>query len=107
MKTYKLELRHAPSKNKLNAVKNNRLAPFTGRFDSDDDARAWGQSAILDFARKNDGKGWRYFEAALLELLPLTANSDKDSRRLGRWVLSHEGLHWRASTVDADQALAG
>ena len=100
MKTYKLELRYAPSKNKLNAVRNNRLAPFTCRFDGDEDARAWGQEAILEFARKSDGKGWRYFEAALLELLPLRADSEKDSRRLGRWVLSHEGLHWRPSTVE-------
>lgn len=97
MKTYSLELRHAPSKRRLNALAGNRLEPLRSRLSGDADAIAWAQGELLDFARRRGGDNFQYVEAALLELLPLGAVDDagKDYRRLGRWVCNAEGLAWR------------
>lgn len=99
MKTYSLELRHAPSKRRLNALADNRLAPLRTRLESDVAAIAWGQGELLDFARHRAGRNFQYVEAAILELLPFGELIDgKDYRRLGRWVCNAEGLTWRMST---------
>lgn len=96
MKTYNLDLRHAPSKRRLNALADNRLAPLKQRLGSDVAAIAWAQGELLDFARRARGINFQYVEAALTELLPFGAFfEDKDYRRLGRWVCNPEGLVWR------------
>ena len=96
MKTYNLDLRHAPSKRKLNAVPDNRLEPLKKRLPGDADAIAWAQAELLDFARRRGGKNFQYVEAALTELLPFgQLLAGKDYRRLGRWVCNADGLNWR------------
>lgn len=103
MKTYNLDLRHAPSKRRLNALPNNRLDPLKRRLASDVEAIAWAQTELLDFARRARGAKYQYVEAALVELLPFGQIHDgKDYRRLGRWVCNADGLAWR----DVDQAVA-
>jgi len=102
MKTYNLDLRHAPSKRRLNALANNRLEPLKTRLDTDAEAIAWAQGELLDVARRQRGVNYQYVEAALIELLPFGVLLDgKDFRRLGRWVCNADGLIWR----DADAAL--
>ena len=99
MKTYSLELRHAPSKRRINALANNRLEPLKTRLEGDMAAIAWGQGELLDFARRRAGGDFQYVEAAILELLPFGETLDgKDYRRLGRWVCNPEGLAWREAT---------
>jgi len=96
MKTYNLDMRHAPSKRRLNALANNRLDPLKKRVESDAEAIAWAQGELLDIARRQRGPNYQYVEAALLELLPFgTLIDGKDYRRLGRWVCNAEGLTWR------------
>ena len=96
MKTYNLDLRHAPSKRKLNALPDNRLEPLKKRLPGDADAIAWAQGELLDFARRRGGKNFQYVEAAVTELLPFGQLVDeKDYRRLGRWVCNADGLVWR------------
>ncbi|HEY5290345.1 MAG TPA: hypothetical protein VIJ59_09945 [Caulobacteraceae bacterium] len=96
MKTYSLELRHAPSKRRLNALADNRLEPLKTRFEGDAAAIAWAQAELLDFARRRGGDNFQYVEAAILELLPFGQLIDgKDYRRLGRWVCNADGLAWR------------
>lgn len=102
MKTYNLDLRHAPSKRRLNALANNRLEPLKIRVEGDAAAIAWAQSELLDIARRQTGPNYKYVEAALVELLPFGVLIDgKDYRRLGRWVCNADGLIWR----DAEAAL--
>jgi len=102
MKTYNLDLRHAPSKRRLNALANNRLEPLKARIDSDAGAIAWAQGELLDVARRQRGPNYQYVEASLIELLPFGQYIDgKDFRRLGRWVCNADGLVWR----DADPVL--
>ncbi len=95
MQTYKLELRHAPSKNKLNAIKGNRLPPLTARLASDDDAIVWARDELLGLARRKRGHHYQYVEASIWELYPIGPTAENDNRRLGRWVISTEGLNWR------------
>ncbi len=96
MKTYNLDLRHAPSKRRLNALPNNRLDPLKARLADDDAAIRWAQGELLDFARRARGANFQYVEAALTELLPFGVLVDgKDYRRLGRWVCNADGLNWR------------
>jgi hypothetical protein len=98
MKTYNLDLRHAPSKRRLNALPGNRLAPLKARLPDDGAAIRWAQGELLDFARRARGENFQYVEAALTELLPFGALIDgKDYRRLGRWVCNADGLKWRES----------
>jgi len=98
MKTYSLELRHAPSKRKLNALADNRLEPLKNRFEGDPAAIAWAQGELLDFARRRGGKNFQYVEAAIMELLPFgTLIDGKDYRRLRRWVCNADGIIWRDS----------
>jgi len=101
MKTYNLELRHARSKRKLNALPDNRLEPLKQRLPNDVAAIAWAQTELLDFARRARGANYQYVEAALLELLPFGVTIDgKDYRRLGRWVCNADGLNWRESPYE-------
>lgn len=96
LKTYNLEMRHAASKRRLNALANNRLEPLKQRLPGDTAAIAWAQSELLEFARRRGGGSFRYVEAALTELLPFGEVVDgKDYRRLGRWVCNADGLVWR------------
>jgi hypothetical protein len=96
MKTYSVELRHAPSKRRLNALADNRLEPLKTRLEGDAAAIAWGQGELLDFARRRAGRNFQYVEAAILELLPFGVLVEgKDYRRLGRWVCNADGLVWR------------
>jgi len=96
MKTYNLDLRHAASKRKLNALADNRLAPLKQRLAGDAAAIAWAQGELLEFARRRRGENYQYVEAALTELLPFGEDLDgKDYRRLGRWVSNPDGLVWR------------
>ena len=96
MKTYSLELRHAPSKRRLNALANNRLEPLKTRLEGDMAAIAWAQGELLAFARHRGGDNYQYVEAAILELLPFgETHGGKDYRRLGRWVSNPDGLAWR------------
>ena len=95
MKTYSLELRHAPSKSRLNALDDNRLPALRLRLETDEDAVAWAQSEAEQFAKRNRGVNFRYIEAAVMELLPIGAPADADYRRIGRWVMNHDGLNWR------------
>ena len=102
MKTYNLDLRHAASKRRLNALPDNRLAPLKQRLAGDAAAIAWAQAELLDFARRSRGENFQYVEAALTELLPFGDYADgKDYRRLGRWVCNADGLVWRDATVGA------
>ncbi len=96
MKTYNLDLRHAPSKRRLNALPGNRLDPLKARLPDDQAAIRWAQGELLDFARKARGENYQYVEAAVTELLPFGQQFEgKDYRRLGRWVCNAEGLAWR------------
>lgn len=96
MKTYKIELRHAPSKNKLNAIRDNRLPPLTARLAADDEAIRWARDELIRIFGRKHGHHYQYLEAGIWELLPLGPNTDGgDSRRLGRWVATGEGLAWR------------
>ena len=95
MKTYSLELRHAPSKSRLNALEDNRLPPMRQRLADDEDAIEWARVEAEQFARRNRGANFQYIEAAIMELLPIGAPVDADYRRLGRWVANHEGMNWR------------
>lgn len=105
MKTYSVELRHAVSKRKINALPNNRLSPLKKRLPTDADAIAWAQGELLDFARRRSGPFYQYVEAAVIELLTFGLLIDgKDYRRVGRWVCNADGLTWRdspASTPDS------
>jgi hypothetical protein len=102
MKTYSLELRHAPSKNRLNALENNRLPPLRLRLAGDAEAIEWAKAEAYQFADRNRGYYFQYIEAALLELLPIgAAESGEDYRRVGRWVINHEGFNWRATPQKA------
>jgi hypothetical protein len=107
MKTYNLELRHAPSKRRLNALPGNRLEPLKHRLAGDAAAVAWAQGELLDFARRQRGVNFQYVEAAVSELLPFGQLIDgKDYRRLGRWVCNQDGLTWReAAALEEAQAL--
>jgi hypothetical protein len=105
MKTYNLDLRHAASKRQLNALADNRLEPLKARLASDQDAVAWAQRELMDFARRRAGKNYQYVEAAVTELLPFGQIVDgKDFRRLGRWVCNADGLIWREATSAAIEA---
>lgn len=102
MKTYSLELRHAPSKRRLNALPNNRLQPLKARLAGDAQAIAWARSELLDFASRSGGRNFQYVEGALMEMLPFGQISDeRDYRRLGRWVCNNDGPVWRESVVAA------
>jgi hypothetical protein len=103
MKTYNLDLRHAASKRKLNALPDNRLEPLKKRVAGDADAIAWAQGELLDFARRRGGRNFQYVEAALTELLPFGELIDgKDFRRLGRWVCNADGIVWRDAGAGQD-----
>ncbi|MEO8811580.1 MAG: hypothetical protein ABI376_01540 [Caulobacteraceae bacterium] len=106
MKTYNLDLRHAPSKRRINALPGNRLQPLKARLEGDPAAIAWAQGELLDFARRRGGANFQYVEAAVTELLPFGQTlAGKDYRRLGRWVCNAEGLAWRdAMAVEAADA---
>ena len=96
MKTYKIELRHAPSKNKLNAIRDNRLPPMTIRLVADDAAIGWAREELVELARRKGGHHYQYIEAGIWELLPIGPSTrEDDSRRLGRWVANLDGLVWR------------
>ena len=95
MKTYQLDLRHAPSKNRLNALDDNRLPPLRLRLADDEVATNWAKDEALQFAKRNRGPNFQYIEAALTELLPIGAAGDDDYRRVGRWVHNRDGLNWR------------
>ncbi len=100
LKTYNLDLRHAPSKRRLNALANNRLEPLKKRLPDDAAAIRWAQAELLDFARHARGPNYQYVEAALVELLPFGKFIEgRDYRRLGRWVCNADGLNWRESPV--------
>ncbi len=105
MKTYNLEMRHAPSKRRLNALADNRLDPLKRRLEGDAAAIAWAQGELLDVARRQRGPNYQYVEAALIELLPFGQLIDgKDFRRLGRWVCNADGLVWRDSDAVREPA---
>ena len=55
MRTYKVELRHAPSKNKLNAIRGNRLPPLTARLVSDETAIVWARDELMGLCRRKHG----------------------------------------------------
>jgi hypothetical protein len=76
MKTYNLDLRHAPSKRRLNALPGNRLDPLKARLADDAAAIRWAQAELLPFGQTIEGK---------------------DYRRLGRWVCNADGIAWRDS----------
>ena len=96
MKTYKIELRHAPSKNKLNAMRDNRLPPVTVRLEADETAIGWAREEVVRLAARKRGHHSQYIEAGIWELLPIGPSTrDDDSRRLGRWVANADGLTWR------------
>jgi len=102
MKTYNLDLRHAPSKRRLNAFPDNRLDPLKERLPGDAAAVAWAQKELLDFARRRRGAAFNYVEAAVTELLPFGELRDgKDYRRLGRWVCNADGINWRHAASEA------
>src|SRR4051812_27289850 len=97
MKTYKVELRHAPSKNRLNAFDNNRMDPLTARLPDDEEAIEWARTELIRIFGRKGGPEFGYVEAAVWELLPMRAGSSEDeNRRLGRWVGNGDGLIWRA-----------
>jgi hypothetical protein len=96
MKTYKIELRHAPSKNRLNAIRDNRLPPMTIRLVTDTDAIGWARQEVMQLRARKRGHHYQYIEAGVWELLPYGPSTlGDDSRRLGRWVANAEGLVWR------------
>ncbi len=95
MRTYKLELRHAPSKNKLNAMRGNRLAPITARLACDEIAIVWARGELLGLCRRKHGHHYQYVEACIFELYPLGSPRQDENRRLGRWVSNTDGLNWR------------
>jgi hypothetical protein len=96
MKTYKVELRHAPSKNRLNAFDNNRLDPLTARLEGDEEAIRWAREELVRMFGRKAGPDYGYVEAAVWELLPIRAGASEDeNRRLGRWVGNADGLIWR------------
>lgn len=95
MRTYKLELRHAPSKNKLNAIRGNRLPPLTARLASDDTAILWARDELVGLVRRKHGHHYQYVEASVFELYPIGSPLQDDNRRLGRWVINPDGLNWR------------
>jgi hypothetical protein len=102
MKTYNLDLRHAPSKRRLNALPGNRLEPLKERCADDNAAIGWARAELLDFARHARGVNYQYVEAALVELLPFGRFIEgKDFRRLGRWVCNADGINWRESPLGA------
>jgi hypothetical protein len=102
MKTYSLDLRHAASKRKLNALPDNRLSPLRRRLADDTAAVAWARAELIDFGRGRAGANFQYVEAALTELLPFgQIEDDKDYRRLGRWVFNADGLTWREAGAEA------
>src|ERR1700731_4544536 len=93
MKTYNLDLRHAPSKRRLNALPDNRLEPLKRRLAADDEAIRWRKAELRVFARHARGAKYQYVEAALVEFLPFGMVIDgKDYCRLGRWVANADGL---------------
>ena len=96
MHTYKLELRYAPSKNKLNAIRGNRLPPLTVRLAADDNAIDWAREELVGLCRRKHGHHYQYVEASVFELYPIGPGGDADNRRLGRWVANIEGVNWRA-----------
>ncbi len=95
MRTYKIELRHAPSKNKLNSVPGNRLTPVTCRLASDDTAIGWAREELIGLYRRYRGSDHQYLEASVFELYPIGSANEDENRRLGRWVINPEGLSWR------------
>ena len=98
MKTYNLDLRHAPSKRRLNALANNRMAPLKERLADDQAAITWAQRELLQMAKSWRGENFHYVEAAVMELLPFGQDLDgKDYRRLGRWVCNADGMNWNDS----------
>ncbi|HEX4097609.1 MAG TPA: hypothetical protein VHX64_12830 [Caulobacteraceae bacterium] len=99
MRTYKLELRHAPSKNTLNATRANRLPPITARLSSDDSAITWARDELIGMARRERGDRYQYVEASIFELYPIGSPRQDDNRRLGRWVINFDGLHWRPTAA--------
>jgi len=102
MKTYSLDLRHAASKRKLNALPDNRLPPLRRRVADDAAAVAWARGELIEFGRVNAGEHYQYVEAALSELLPFGEIVEaKDYRRLGRWVFNADGLIWREAGAEA------
>lgn len=101
MRTYKLELRHAPSKNLLNAVPGNRMAPLTCRLASDDNAIDWARGELLGLYRTHAGGDQRYLEASVFELFPIGSAHEDENRRLGRWVINPDGLVWRPKAAAA------
>ena len=101
MKTYNLDLRHAPSKRRLNALANNRMAPLKERLADDQAAMTWAQQELLQMAKSWRGENYHYVEAAVMELLPFGQDRDgKDYRRVGRWVCNADGMNWRESPAD-------
>ena len=85
MRTYKIELRHAPSKNKLNTIRDNRMPPLTVRLAADDEAIHWARDELLRLFGRRRGHHFQYIEAGLWELYPIGSASDQDdSRRLRR-----------------------
>ena len=105
MRTYKLELRHAPSKNKLNAIRGNRLPPLMVRLASDDSAIAWAREEVVGLSRRKQGHHYQYVEASIFELYPIGSPGEDDNRRLGRWVINAEGLNWRPKMASGPVAL--
>jgi len=95
MRTYKVELRHAPSKNKLNAIRGNRLAPLTARLASDETAIVWARDELVDLCQRKHGHHYQYVEASIFELYPIGSPHEDENRRLGRWVVNLQGLVWR------------
>ena len=49
MKTYNLEMRHAASKRKLNALPGNRLEPLKSRLADDSAAIVWARNELMAF----------------------------------------------------------
>ena len=95
MRTYKLELRHAASKNRLNATRGNRLEPITARLAGDDTAIDWARNELIDLYRRTQGQPFQYLEASVFELYPIGSPHEDENRRLGRWVANPDGLNWR------------
>jgi len=114
MKTYNLDMRHAPSKRRLNALAGNRLNPLKERLAGDAAAIAWAQGELLFGVRRvrahrnRDKFLWRLaveiivnrvdgqfadLVGMLLRIPP--ARAGIAYRRLGRWVCNADGLVWR------------
>ena len=103
MKTYNLDLRHAPSKRRLNALPNNRLDPLKRRLTSDVEAIAWAQSELLDFARRARGAKYQYVEAALVELLPFGQIHDGKDYRRSLWDAAYPAPRMGPRGVTPDE----